>query len=144
MSNNIPLFITIVVKRRFPLFELTEATKIFADELLKAENIHGFDVLSFVIMPEHMHILLIPRNINISEIMRRYKSITYHLLAARFDIKERFWQRSFDSREKRTTQEIYIALKYIKENPMKKQLAEQYSEYPYYYVNKRKIENFLE
>jgi putative transposase len=68
-------FITIVVKDRLPFF----AEEIFCDllvgELKLGKTLKEFNLYGFVIIPDHVHLLIEPGDkYNISEIMRSFKT----------------------------------------------------------------------
>jgi REP element-mobilizing transposase RayT len=137
------LFITIVTKNRFPLFDSGESTTLFANELLHGQSFRNFTVISFIFMPDHVHILIETKDIAMHKIIQVYKSITYHLLRDRFSIKEKFWQRSFDWREVKDINALQNVFDYIKNNPRKISASIQYFEYPYYFENKPALQNAL-
>ena len=137
-----PVLITINIKKRYPLFEEQICAEIAANCLHESAKIHKFKLLCFIIMPEHIHILLKnTREKNMSQIMQHYKSYVYHQIRQCTEIKEKFWQRSFDYRIKFTLASFNNAVDYIKTNPFKKELPEKYHKLPYFYENKYIIDS---
>ncbi len=68
-------FITTVTKYRVPFFSETILCKLFIAELKLCKELKKFHLLGFVIMPDHVHLLIYPDDqCDISEIMRSLKT----------------------------------------------------------------------
>ena len=60
-------FITFSCYRRQPLFAASSGYQIFEQELEKVRQRHGFVVAEYVVMPEHVHVLVSePRTVPLS------------------------------------------------------------------------------
>jgi len=135
-----PILITTNTKERFCIFGELECAEIAARSLFFMEDIYKFDLLGYIIMPEHIHVLLMAKKyINMSEIIQRYKSYVYHQMRKQLGVKDKIWQKSFDYRIKNNLGAFLKAIEYIKNNPSKWQLPGKYYKSPYLYINKSKI-----
>lgn len=59
-DNGEPHFLTFSCYRRFPLLSKDRTCQWFVDALEEARTTHGFHLWAWVIMPEHIHLLLWP------------------------------------------------------------------------------------
>lgn len=104
-----------------------------------------YNLISFVIMPDHIHLILKPleknpsKFYNLSEIMHSIKSFSAHKISNSGIEKNNhiFQHESFD-RIIRNEAELYEKMVYIYNNPIKKALSDENGFYKWYYV----IENW--
>ena len=120
--------------RRRRYFENEKSCEIFIAELEKAKKKHDFLIWAYVIMPNHVHVLIWPLNpvYDISRILQDFKSKTAikcsKLLKNIWQKKEsedfKFWQAGggFD-RNLWNALAIHSAIKYIEGNPVRGGLA---------------------
>jgi putative transposase len=101
-------------------------------------------LLAFVIMPDHLHILLRPDGEQeISKIMHSIKRGSSRLINQMWSRKGPVWQRRFYERIIRDEKEFWEKVNYIYNNPVKAGLVESPEDYPYSSANP-KIETDLE
>ena len=65
-DNGEPHFLTFSCYRRMQLLSKDRTRQWFVDALSEARNLHGFQLWAWVIMPEHVHVLLWPPFASIS------------------------------------------------------------------------------
>ena len=110
-----------------PLLELPVAGELFIRSLDAARHQHDFDIWAYVVMPEHVHLLICPR--------QEEYSISATLLGikrpASFHIREtiggelpHFWMPGggYD-RNLRTPKAIHNEMDYIHNNPVRRELC---------------------
>jgi putative transposase len=68
-----PYLITTVTLNRKPIFENPNAADILLKAILFGRKKEWYSLLSFVIMPDHMHLIIVPTNKNVSECMQSLK-----------------------------------------------------------------------
>lgn len=68
-------FITTSCYNRLPLFSFDKIKTIFIQSVIHIRNKYGFKLFGYVIMPEHVHILIQTQDKTISDIMREIKQI---------------------------------------------------------------------
>jgi len=98
----------------------------------------GFELIAWVILPEHFHLLINPEEQIISNIMQRIKlsfSVEY---SKKHPHVNRIWQRSFWDHIIRDEDDFYRHLNYIHLNPVKHGLVKNPFEYPHSSIMKFK------
>jgi putative transposase len=93
---------------------------------------HRFKLHDFVIMPDHIHLLIeVAREMTIEKAMQLIKGRFSHRLSHEFDYKGEVWQRGFTEVQvaNRKTFEAHQA--YIAENPVKAGLSSSVDQYPF-------------
>ena len=102
-----------------------------------------FEMHDFVIMPDHLHLLLtVHDGMTIEMTMQLIKGRFSHRLSHEFGYKGEVWQRGF-TEEQTICRESYEAhRRYIAENPVKAGLARDANEFPFcfQYLAKKKAE----
>ncbi len=110
-SEGLPYFVTSVTLNRQPIFADPTIATLFLDSLYESRRRYGFLVMSFAVMPDHVHLLLLPdRRNSISDVMRFIKGA----FARRLNVEKRgggpVWQRSFYERIIRSEQALQDVL----------------------------------
>lgn len=144
--KNFPYFVT--SKTRFNREVFT--TKENADRLLSCfyygREKGWYYLLSFVIMPHHFHIILVPQERNISEAIKGIKGYSSTVINRATGKSGSLWQEGFydyiiDGEDKLVTK-----ARYIEENPVRKGLTSEAQSYPYssaYHENPTDLELYL-
>ena len=122
-------FVTFSCYRRQPYLQSEESKRIFEHSLEETRRSYRFDVIGYVVMPEHVHLLVTEpeRTILATALKALKQSVARRLIAGR----EHFWQpRYYDfnvwSSAKRTEK-----LKYIHRNPVARGLVERPEDWPW-------------
>lgn len=103
-----------------------------------------YRLLAFVIMPDHLHIMLEPNGKeSISKIMHSIKRGSSRLMNQMWNRNGSVWQRSFYERIIRDEKEFWEKVNYIYNNPLEAGLAKSPEDYPYSSANP-KVETDLE
>lgn len=130
--------------KRLPLLSKDRTREWLVSALDRARHVHSFDLWAYVIMPEHAHVLLLPKSdtYDISAILKSIKqpvarrAIDYlstnaptfleHLRVARSDgsVEHRFWQAGggYD-RNIVKPKSAWSAVRYLHENPVRRGLV---------------------
>jgi putative transposase len=66
-------YITAVAHNRLPIFRKDETCQIFVDNLIEIKEKHPFKLIGYVIMPNHVHLIVNPLECNISIILMKLK-----------------------------------------------------------------------
>jgi REP element-mobilizing transposase RayT len=88
------------------------------------------DLLAVCVMPDHVHLLLIPISENLIDLIGMWKSYTTHLIW-RKGYKGKIWQRSFYDHALRQEEDIIKVAEYIVCNPIRKGIVQDRTDYPY-------------
>ena len=93
---------------------------------------HRFKLHDFVIMPDHVHLLIeVGSDMTIEKVMQLIKGRFSHRLSHEFGYKGEVWQRGFTEVQVMNKQDIETHRAYIAENPVKAGLAASTEEYPF-------------
>jgi REP element-mobilizing transposase RayT len=131
-DDNRPFFVTTPTLDRRPVFSDADNANLFKDILYSTRERYNFKLLSFVIMPDHLHAILVPgpRN-DISDVMRYIKGAH----ARRHNIAQGtsgpVWQDSFRDHGIRNEDSLWHLIDYVEENPVAAGITSARSEYPY-------------
>ena len=93
---------------------------------------HRFTLHDFVIMPDHVHLLIeIANDMTIEKAMQLIKGRFSHRLSHEFGYKGEVWQRGFTEVQVMNKENLRMHRTYIAENPVKAGLAASPDEYPF-------------
>ena len=129
------VFITAVTKYRQPLLLSPDYLRTFWLTVECVQNIHPFTLIAYVILPDHFHWLIRPRNevCNFSSIMHSIKrNFTVNVKKTiRYEKPLRFWQPSFWDHVIQSEKDFKNHVTYIHCNPIKHGYVEQPEEWPH-------------
>jgi len=118
-------FITTATYRRRPLFADRRLCRILEGNLRFYRDRMRFGLHGYVIMPDHVHLLVTPQQTEtISDIMRNFKSYTAREIREAVHVQGPIWQRRFHDRAIRSEDQFLSALEYIHLNPVKARLVQ--------------------
>ncbi len=121
-------FVTSITLQRFPIFRRETTARLLIDTLAHYRDAGKFLLHEFVIMPDHIHVLLTPaREISLERAMQFIKG------GFSFRMKERgsIWQPSFTNHRIRDWEDYESHRDYIRMNPVRARLAPCPDVYPY-------------
>lgn len=124
-------FITTATQERRPYFRDGRLAQVIIDNLRFYRDRMGFQLHGYVIMPDHIHLLITPISCSISEIMRNLKSFTSKQIRETLGIKGPIWQPRFYDRVIRDEEQFLAALTYIHLNPVKDGLVSSPEDYEF-------------
>jgi putative transposase len=102
-----------------------------------------FELHDFVIMPDHIHLLLTVKDgMTVEKAMQLIKGRFSHRLSHEFGHKGEVWQRGFSELQVMSRESLETHREYIGQNPVKAGLVISADEFPfcYRYLAKRKAE----
>jgi len=109
--------------RRRPLFETDAAKDVFIECLTASRRRLGFEIVAYVVMPEHVHLLVFPKveGLKVRSILQSVKQP----VARRLGTKDGpFWQPGGGhDRNIHTTKAAMAAIDYIHDNPVVRGLS---------------------
>jgi putative transposase len=142
-------FITCSCYRRLPLFASARAKNLFVKVLGEVRNRYGFALVGYVVMPEHIHVLIsepakgTPSTVmqvlkqRVSRRLRRKPriSMTSRQLKLPFrdvhDLLAQFWQSRFYDFNVWSQKKIGEKLQYMHLNPVKRRLVSHPKDWPW-------------
>ncbi len=122
-------FITFSCYQRRPFFEIHHAQALFGSALEQARINYGFGVLGYVIMPEHVHLLMRePDRGTVAMAIKAMKQSVARKLVGRGG---HFWQERYYDFNVRTGKKRVEKLRYMHRNPVKRGLVEKPEDWPW-------------
>lgn len=126
-----PYLITTVTLNRKPIFENQNAADILLKATLFGRKRQWYSLLSFVIMPDHMHLIIVPTNKNVSGCMQSLKGFSAREINRTLNQKDSIWQSGFFDYILDTEEKVLSRMKYVEGNPVRKGLCSQVEDYKY-------------
>ena len=123
-------FITSVTWRRIPIFRRDARARLMIDTMLEYRNAGKYCLHEFVVMPDHIHVLLTPdTTISIERAVQFIKGgFSYRLGKIE---KMQVWQPSFTNHRIRDAEDYERHCEYIRSNPVRAKLVTELGAYPY-------------
>jgi hypothetical protein len=91
-----------------------------------------WNMLEYVVMPSHLHLFFELLHEGLKNTLEQFKRWTGHQAAKLLDVDcERFWQDEWFDHWSRSDEEDEKIAEYIRRNPEKAGLVEQYQDWPY-------------
>jgi putative transposase len=124
-------FVTCATEARQKLFVDSYVVTGIGDQILRTCDERDFDVLAFVFMPDHLHLLVKGNSeqahfVSMMTLLRQRTAITYRRLA-----HQRLWQGGYFERVLRPTDDAFKIIEDIRSNPSEAGLPTERSQYPY-------------
>lgn len=167
-QDEYPYFVTWRTREGNPYFDELKYALLLRKIIFKTCQIKRFDLLSYQIMPDHMHLLVynhqaqpavvarsqkqaLPiaatesraRGYNISQFMYTVKSYTVKHLRDECGLMDSIWQKRFNTRIINTHKYLETVIYYIQNNPEKTGLPIKYRKIPYRHFDWTKIRNLF-
>ena len=129
-------FITSVTRERKPIFHDVNNIEILIETIRLYQERGDLHVLGYVVMPEHVHLILIPLKGTISDVMRNIKAYSATTIRRRAKIDSGVWQNSFYDHIVTGKRDFESKLNYMHENPLRRKIVDRLDSYPYSsYIN---------
>jgi len=128
-------FVTFGCYRNLPFHNDDKAKRIFLEELDRTRSKHGFELLAYVIMPEHVHLVLHPPDgMPLGLVVREMKSCSakrYFALEGPVgpDTRRVFWQKRCYDHNCRTPETTLEKIRYCHNNPVRRSLVSEPGEW---------------
>ena len=122
-------FVTTVTYKRQPI--LVENVDLLWRALHKAKDRSPFEIVSWAVLPDHMHLIIDPEENNLSNLMARIELSFARSYRDRIRVsKKRIWQYRFWDHVIRNQDDLNRHIDYIHYNPVKHGLVSSPSDYP--------------
>jgi putative transposase len=122
-----PFFVTSATFQRRRVFQVTANAELFLETLQDYRRDGRYKLHAFVVMPDHVHLLLTPQGITIERAVGLIKGGFSHRMGSKFPV----WQRGFTDHRIRDAKEFEIRRDYINLNPVRAGIVESCEWYPY-------------
>ncbi|HEU4635478.1 MAG TPA: transposase [Edaphobacter sp.] len=131
-------FITTATRNRRRLFQVESNATLLLETI---DHYRASYLLhAYVVMPDHLHLLLTPTDITLERAMQLIKGGFSHRLASKLPV----WQRGFTDHRLRDAADYAIRLNYIHRNPVEARLSKTSDTYPFSSANpKLRLDEYL-
>jgi putative transposase len=120
-------FITVSCYRRQPYLSAPEPKNILEQVIERTRQSHKFALHAYVLMPEHVHLLLSePENYTLASALRVIKGESSKLLKG---TRKKFWETSYYDFNTFTTGKFIEKVRYIHRNPVARGLVSKPEDY---------------
>jgi putative transposase len=134
MDSQRTFFITTVTWGRMPIFRVEARARLFIDVLLDYRGQGKFVLHEFVVMPDHVHVLLTPApELSLERAVQFIKGGYSYRLRKKENIQ--VWQESFTNHRIQDAEDYRRHCEYIRLNPVRAKLVREATEYPYSSAN---------
>jgi putative transposase len=124
-------FVTTDTWQRRQIFLKPGPAKIVLEQLLECRDRGFYRLHEFVVMPEHLHILMTPGDeASIEKAVQMIKGGSAFRIRKDLAYTFPIWQRGYHDRWIRDAHEYRMRKQYIELNPVKARLAERREDYP--------------
>lgn len=130
-----PSFITTKTFDNYPFFSNRENAEIVVSALYFGRENSWFNLVAFVVMPDHLHLIIVPGQKNISQAMHSIKSFSSKGINKVNNRNGQVWQSSFRDFTVYTKELLLEKIAYVHDNPVRKGLVSEASVYNYSSAN---------
>ena len=120
-------FVTTITYNRRRLFQVTRNADLLLETLQHYRAEGQYKLHAFVVMPDHVHLLLTPHEKTISQVMNLIKGGFSHRLESKLPV----WQRGFADHLVRNAEDFDTRRNYIHQNPVRAHLSTSPELYPH-------------
>jgi putative transposase len=120
-------FVTSATFDRRRLFQVVANAELFLETLQQYRREGNYKLHAFVVMPDHIHLLLTPQGITIERAVGLIKGGFSHRMGSKFPV----WQRGFTDHRIRDRDDFETRRNYIHQNPVRAGIVELCDSYPY-------------
>ena len=137
-----PYMTTTVTIEREPIFKNSKVADTLLETILFGKRRRWYYLLSFVIMPDHIHLIIIPSEKNISGCMKSIKGFSARQINKLLTTIGSIWQEGFYDYILDTEEKVVNKIKYIEENPVRKGIVTHAEDYRYSSIKYREQTDF--
>jgi len=125
-------FVTTDTWQRRQVFIKPDPAKIVLDQILECREKEFFKLHAFVLMPEHLHMLITPgEEVALEKAVQMVKGGSAYKIRKTLSYQFPIWHSGFHDRWIRDTHEYRMREQYIHLNPVKARLAEEACDYAF-------------
>jgi putative transposase len=120
-------FVTSATFHRRRLFQVAANAELFLETLQQYRREGHYKLHAFVVMPDHVHLLITLQHLSIERVVGFIKGGFSHRMGSKFPV----WQRGFTDHRIRDRDEFQARREYIHQNPVRSRIVEFPELYPY-------------
>jgi putative transposase len=123
-------FVTSDTWQKHPLFINTELANIVIEQIVSCRDRGFYKLHAFVLMPDHLHILLTPGDsTTVEKAVQMIKGGSAHRIGVEKPQTFPIWHSGFHDRWMRDAEEYGRSKQYIEQNPVQAKLVERLEDY---------------
>ena len=123
-------FLTTNTNERNPLFRRFDLARIVVQTMRDLEVAGHVRSLAYVVMPDHLHWLIILRSQSLERVVWKLKGASARRINQRRKNAAQVWQAGFHDHALRSDEELRSVARYIVMNPVRAGLVSRVSDYP--------------
>jgi putative transposase len=120
-------FVTTATHGRRPIFEISRVADLFVETLLHYRMLGHYKLHAYVVMPDHVHLVLTPQGISLEQAVKLIKAGFAHQLETELSI----WEDGFTGYSIANMHDLEVVRAYLHELPVKVNLAPAAELYPH-------------
>ena len=124
--------VTTVTELRIPWFQVFAFAQIMCLAIEDDACLADAENLCWVVMPDHIHLLLQLRETCLSQVVKKLKAASSHRLNSDIGRTGRFWAPGFHDHALRKEEDIKEVARYIVANPIRAGLVKRAADYPFW------------
>ena len=125
-------FITIVTRNRITWFKEFRFAQRMCRMMDGPESLRDAHALCWIVMPDHVHLLLQLKQSSLSKTLNQFKSRTARLMNREIGRSGPFWAEGFHDHALRREEDVRDLARYIIANPLRAGLSKRYGDYPFW------------
>jgi putative transposase len=127
-----PHLITAVTYKRNPLFQDRTAAALFVQELGALRKDLGFLILAYVVMPDHVHLVIVPGEaVSLPKIMQYVKGRFARRCNSANGVTGKVWQSRYDETLIRDDSSLSARIDYVEANPVVAGIVDEPRAHPF-------------
>ncbi len=127
-------FITAVTQQRFKAFANPCIARHMSRLVYTGQLLESACCLCWIVMPDHIHLLIELKNMSLPREMNRFKSKSAIALNQLMNRSGRFWAKSFYDHAVRSDESVRDIARYMIYNPVRAGLVSRPGDYPYWHA----------
>jgi putative transposase len=120
-------FVTAATQDRRPIFEITRVADLFVEALLHYRMVGHYKLHAYVVMPDHVHLVLTPQGMSLEQAVNLIKTGFVHRLETELPI----WEENFTGYSIANIHDLEVVRAYLHELPVKASLVPSAEMYPH-------------
>jgi putative transposase len=120
-------FVSTQTWNRCRFFQKTTNAELFLETLQHYRREGHYKLHAFVVMPDHIHLLITPQIITLERAVQLIKGGFSH----RLESKSPIWQKGFTDRRMRDRADFFTHKNYIHDNPVRAHLCQRQEDFPF-------------
>jgi putative transposase len=129
-------FITTATFNRRRIFQVDANAASLVETLQHYRREGRFKLFGFVVMPDHVHLILTPREITLERAMQLIKGGFSRRIGSKFPV----WQRGFTDHRIRDRDDFDTRLAYLHDNPVRARLVQRPEDYEFSSAYRRHVQ----